>query len=127
MNGAWIRVEESRDRTPEGAYKARFLVAQAYAVPQALFVMRTDDGGYSHVAVVDDALSLPDDRDAAVRDERPFFRAPEVEITALTREALLALTTHVRRRLREVTEAWDAGAEELAVPGTDTFTFGSDA
>lgn len=127
MNGAWIRVEETRDRSPGGAYSVRFLVAQAYAVPQALFVMRTDDGSYSHVAVVDDALSLPADRDAAVRGELPFFRAPEVSLSAPTREALLALTTHVRRRLREVTEAWDAGADELTVPGADTFTFGGDS
>lgn len=130
MTAAWVRVEERLDRAEEvgGAvsYMCRFAITQAYAVPNALFVFRADDGTYSHVATIDDIANWPISRDAAVEANHTFFRASEVTLPAPSRRALAALSLHVRRRLQEVAEAWDPEVPPLEVPGTNTYTLGGD-
>ena len=125
MTSAWIQVEETRGGEPL-AYNVRFLVSRAYGVPVELFVMRADDGTYSHVATVDEVANYPDDRNDAIAQNFAFFRAASATLQGTTREAITEHQTHVRRRLTEVTLAWDDEAADLAIPGSETYTLGGD-
>lgn len=127
MNGAWIQITETRTRTDEGRYIVGYFVNRAYAVPVQIFVLRAEDRSYSHVATVDDILTLPIDRSEALRASVGFYRDPGVSVEVESLDALRALTTHVRERVNELARAWDDGATQPEVPGENTFTFGGGA
>lgn len=128
MSAAWVRVEETVGREDDGrggvTYTCRFVVAQAYGVPRELFVHRTDDGSYSHVATVDDLAAWPNTREEARDLGRTFFRAMGATSHALARTALATLIEHTKRRLAEVAAAWDPEVASLTVPGERTYVLG---
>lgn len=128
MSSAWIQVEERREQQVVGGvvtYTASFDVRQAYAVPPQLFVLRADDGTFSHVATTDELLAYPTDRTEAQRKGFVFWRDSRSALTASTPTGLAAMIGHVRYRLQVVTQDWPTEGA-LTVPGSDVYTLGAE-
>lgn len=125
MNPAWVQVAERRYMDGD-RYAASFEVRAAYGVPKEVFVVAYSDDAYSHVATVDDVRRWPDTREAARDGVARFYRTASCARAFATRELLAGFIDHVRARVRELTDAWDTGAD-LDLPGESVYVLGGES
>lgn len=118
---SWIQVNQNQivEPAPPPAtglqYRIEFVVAAAEGIERELFVFRTNDDAFSHVATIEDLRLYSSNKATAQANDDDFYR--RAEATLILRSQVLAskATKHTQDRLKRVNLDWGR---------TDTTEFG---
>jgi hypothetical protein len=106
---SWITVhvrQSTRVAGPSLLYVVNFEVEASNGIDRELFVLRRDDGAFSHVATVFDLNTYPNDPAQAEANRSDFYRVASVEFSFSSAEQAVGMTSDVKLRLQSVNTLW---------------------
>jgi hypothetical protein len=127
---SWIQVAQTQSTTAVGdpatvRYTVELRVVLANGIDRELFVFRTTDDAFSHVATLDDLKLYPNNKAAALADNTKFYRASSASVTYTSQSTAAQASVHAQQRLKRVNLEWGQLADDV-FGGSETFIYDSE-
>jgi hypothetical protein len=109
------------DDDNQPAYRSVNTVEASEGIPLALFVFRTVEGTFSHVASTNDVVTYPDNQEDATSDGLDYYRLATVTRDFDNVTSAQEFAAHVRARLDWLATDYPATADDFV--GDETYTY----
>jgi len=115
-----ITLRQTRTVISEEVFRVQTEVLTATEIIPQVFVLRTSDDEFQHVALVDELVSLPQSKQAALDALEEQYLSDTATVDYLEVATAVSAATHVRDRVQHLVTMYEEYTETFE--GTDDYT-----